>query len=144
MAMRPPTYSEYLQVFQAANDALIENGALRRRIVELEERLLATELTPERAYDLGSSELTQLAAHYHALLEAIVDELRARHQDVAEELIAPRIRALEDQVAAAKERAWQARSEAHELQQETARLMEALQKLADVQPEQALELGGTV
>jgi len=135
MAVRQTTYSEYMQVFQAANDALSENDALRQRIGDLEERLQAIELTPERVYDLGSAELIRLAAHYHTLVEAIVDELRARHRDVAEELLAPRVRALEQERDEAKERAWQARSEAHELRQENERLMAAPQKLAGVQPE---------
>jgi DNA anti-recombination protein RmuC len=131
-AYQGPTYAEYLMACKAAEDTLSESLRLRRRVAELEDRLQAVELTPERTCDLGNSDLTQLAAHYHTLLEAIVDELRARHHDVSVDLIAPQIRALERERDEAKERAWQARSEAHELQQENARLMAALEKLADV------------
>jgi hypothetical protein len=70
-----------------------------------------------------------------------VDELRARHCDISEELIEPKILELEEQLAAATERAWQARSEAHDLRQENERLMGTLQKLADVQEEAGATAG---
>jgi Mg2+ and Co2+ transporter CorA len=133
-----PTYEEYLQVLQAAEKAATENIHLRQSTVELEERLQAVELTRERIGDLGEHQLTRLAHHYQALVEAIVDELRARHLDVSVELIEPRVRDLEEQLVAAKERAWDARQQLHESQQENMRLVAALQKLADVQPEQGL------
>jgi hypothetical protein len=125
-------------VLRAAEKAATENIQMRQRTVALEERLQAVELTRERIGDLGEHQLTRLAHHYHALLEAITDELRARRIDVSEELIAPRVRDLEEQLAAAKERAWDARQQLHESQQENMRLVAALQKLADVQPEQGL------
>jgi hypothetical protein len=132
MPYHGPTYAEYLRALQAAEDALSESIRLRRRIGDLEQRLQAVELVPQRISDLGSADLTRLAHHHHALVTVITEELRARHCDVAEELISPQIRALEERLAAAKERAWDARQRARDLEQENARLMATLEKLADV------------
>jgi hypothetical protein len=126
MPYQSPTYAEYVQAIRAANEAVSQNTLLRQRISELEQRLQAMELTPDHVDVLGSAHLTRLASHYHTLLTAIVDELRARHHDVGEELVAPRVRALEKQLAAAKQRAWQAQGEARELEGEIRRLEAAL------------------
>ena len=127
-----PSYAEYLRALQAAEDALSESIRLRQRIGNLEQRLQAVELVPERIYDLGSADLTRLAHHHHALVTVITEELRARQRDVGEELISPQVRALEERLAAAKERAWAARQRVRELERENERLMAALQRLADV------------
>jgi hypothetical protein len=79
MPYEPPTHREYMQAMQAANDPIVENGHLRRRNGELEQRLEAVELTSERSADIGSSDLTRLAHHYHALLTEIIGVRRRGH-----------------------------------------------------------------
>jgi hypothetical protein len=128
-------YDRYSVLQQAALQVAYENINLRRRIHEVEERLAAVELTPEHLYDLGSGDLTRLASHYHSLVKAIVAELRARHRDVAEELLAPQARTLEDELAAPKAHACQTHQHLRDQQQESPRRMGVRTARADVQQE---------
>jgi hypothetical protein len=114
------------QAAPAVNDTVAENVSLRRRVGDLEERLRAVELIARDVVELGTLELTRLAHHHQLMLNAIVAELRARQLGVAEEVRAPQIRALEEELAEAKEDAWRAHQEAHELVQENRRLRGAL------------------
>jgi hypothetical protein len=83
-------------------------------------------LTPARIGDLISPDLARLAHHYQALLTAIVDELGARHLDIAEELVGEKVCALQDELAATKQHAREEHSRAHELDHENRRLRDAL------------------
>jgi hypothetical protein len=95
-------YDRYSLLQPAALQVAYEHVTLRRHLRDVQERLQAVELTPERISDLGSGDLTRLASRYHMLVEVIVAELRARHRDVAEGLLAPQVRAREEQLAEAK------------------------------------------
>jgi predicted nucleic acid-binding Zn-ribbon protein len=114
------------QVALAVNDTAAEIVRLRRRVGDLEERLDAVELTASDVVELGTLELTRMAHHYQLMLTAVVMELHARHLGIAEEVRAPQIRALEEELAEAKQDAWRAHHEAHELGQENRRLRSAL------------------
>jgi hypothetical protein len=52
------------------------------------------------------------------LLTAIIEELRVRRHDIAEELIAPCVCALEAELAPAKEHVWEVRQQLRALQEE--------------------------
>ena len=83
-----------------------------------------------RIRDLGAADLGRLAHHYHALLEVITEKLHARHCDISEELIAPRVRDLEDELAAAKTRALDLGEQLYELDKEHRRLLASLVEAA--------------
>jgi hypothetical protein len=132
MPYKPPSYREYLAAVRAAGDAVNENLHLHKRIGELERRLTAAELTSMQIYELGTARLEELAHHHYRLVTQIVAELRKRHHDVSDALIAPQVRAVEQERDEVKRLAWDARDRAHDLEQENSRLMAALEKLADV------------
>jgi hypothetical protein len=115
---------------------LIENMSLRRRVKDLEAGLRALALTPGQVDELGTLELTRLAHHYHRMLTATIDELRVRHLGIAEEMRAPQVRALEDELAMVQEGVGQARQEIHRLGEENQRLRTALTQ-AGATPDQA-------
>jgi hypothetical protein len=135
MAIQAPSHAECHQAVRAANDPLTENVTLRSRIGDLEEHLRAVELTPAGVVDVGTLELTRLAHHYHRMLTVVIAELRARDLGIAEEVVAPRIRALEEELAEAKVDAWQAHQRVRDLEQECRRLKTAL-AAARVTPDQ--------
>jgi hypothetical protein len=104
-----------------------ENTRLVQCIARLEQRVEAAELTLEGIIDLGSHDLARIAHHYQALLTAIVAELRARHVAIAdEELIAPRVRELETELAATRTRAFDLSQQLHELIKEHQRVLARL------------------
>jgi hypothetical protein len=117
-------YEECEAMRERALQVANENVALRQHIVHLEQRVTAAELTVERIGDLVSHDLTRLAHHHQALLTAIVAELRARHVDISEELIAPRVHELEDQLTASKTRAFDLGEQLHDLDRRHQRLLE--------------------
>jgi hypothetical protein len=126
MAIQAPSHTECQQAVCAVNDPPTENVTLRARIGDLEERLRAVELTPAGVVDVGTLELTRLAHHYHRLLTAVIAEVRARDLGIAEEVVAPQIRALEEELAEVKDDAWQAHQRIRDLEQENRRLKDAL------------------
>ncbi len=95
-------YDEYLAMTETANRIATENAVLGHRVRELQQRIMAVELTPDGIGDHGSPDLARLAYHYHELLTMILAELRARHVAIADDLTAPRVRALESELAATK------------------------------------------
>jgi hypothetical protein len=119
-------YEEAEAMRAVALETANENVRLVQHIAQLEQRVTAAELTPEQILDLGSTDLSRLADHYQALLTAILAELRFRHVDIAEELVAPRVRELEDELAAAKTRIFDLSERVFDLDKQHRQLLASL------------------